>query len=204
MEAYAQKPVIWGFRALGEQPASKCMSNPSTPSAHVISSTSTHLLDAIRATRESVGEGLNDDEFTRLLQQTTLPTEAGFAFLSFCSGIVTLSVPQQDPAAWYPEKGWIAPEKEKVARAIAEKHGLSLGEPPDEASSFRFPRPDAANTHHHLELRNRWDAIIVAHPNYLKVRLFGASPDSRYTWNTRTPVILGPDLLQTLAALYQP
>lgn len=180
------------------------MNNPSAPNAQVMSKPSTHLLDAIRATRESVGDGLNDDELTRLLRQTALPTEAGFAFLSFCSGIVTLSVPHQDLANWYPEQGWVVPEKEKIARAIAGKYGLLLGEPPDEPSSCRFPCSDAANTHHHLELRNRWDAIIVAHPNYLKVRMFGASPESRYVWDAKTPVLLGPDLLQDLSALYQP
>lgn len=180
------------------------MNNPSAPNAQVMSERSTHLLDAIRATRESVGDGLNDDELTRLLRQTALPTEAGFSFLSFCSGIVTLSVPHQDLANWHPEKGWIVAEKERLAGAIAEKYGLSLSEPPDESSSFLFPRSEAENIHHHMELRNRWDAIIVAHPNYLKVRMFGASPESRYVWDARTPVLLGPDLLQDLSALYQP
>ena len=180
------------------------MNNPSAPSAQVMSKPSTHLLDAIRATRESVGDGLNDDELTRLLRQTTLPTEEGFAFLSFCSGIVTLSVPHQDLANWYPEQGWIAPEKERNARAIAEKYGLLLGEPPDEPSSFRCPSSAPANIHHHLELRNRWDAIIVVHPNYLKVRMFGVSPESRYVWDAKQPLLLGPDVLQDLSALYQP
>ena len=57
----------------------------------------TNLLEAIRAMRESVGEGLNDDEFTRLLLlHEALSSEAGFSFLSFCDGIVTLSVPPQN------------------------------------------------------------------------------------------------------------
>lgn len=168
-----------------------------------MSGPSTHLLDAIRAIRECVGDGLNDDELTRLLRQTTLPTEAGFAFLSFCSGMVTLSVPLQDLANWYPEQGWIAPEKERNARAIAEKYGLLLGEPPDEPSTYRYPSSSSANKRHHLELWNRWDAIIVAHPNYLKVRLFGASSESRYVSDAKMPLLLGPDVLQDLSALYQ-
>ena len=177
--------------------------NPSTLNSQVTSRSSTNLLDAIRATRESIGEGLNDDEFTRLLRLAALPTEAGFAFLCFCSGIVTLSVPRQDLAAWHPEKGWITPEKARIGKMIADKYGLSLGEPPDQSSSFRFPSSGAANNHHHLELRNRRDAIVVAHPNYLKVRRFGASPESRYVWDANKPVLLGPDLLQDLSALYQ-
>ncbi len=180
------------------------MNNPSAPNAQVISMPSTRLLDTIRATREHVGDGLNDHELTRLLRQTALPTEAGFAFLSICSGIVTLSVPHQDLANWYPEQGWIVAEKESLATAIAEKYGLLLGEPPDEPSSARFPRSDAVNIHHHLELRNRWDAIIVAHPNYLKVRMFGASPECRYVWDAKKPVLLAPDVLHDLSALYQP
>jgi hypothetical protein len=70
-----------------------------------------HLLETILAIRSSVGEGLSDDELTLLLR-TTLLTEAGFSFLSFSRGLVTLTVPEQ---------GWIAPEKEMTARAIAEK-----------------------------------------------------------------------------------
>src|SRR5512137_343436 len=105
------------------------------------------LLDTIKAIRASVGDGLNDDELTRLLRQATLLTEAGFGFLSISAGVVTLSVPHQDLASWHPEKGWIVPEKERIARAIAEKHGLSLSEPPDELPSFRFPSSDAASAH---------------------------------------------------------
>jgi hypothetical protein len=161
------------------------------------------LLDTIKAIRATVGDGLNDDELTHLLRQTTLLTEAGFGFLSISGGVVTLSVPHQDLSSWHPEKGWIVPEKERIASAIAEKYGLSLNEPPDVPSNFRFPCSDAANAHHHLELSNRWEAIVVAHPHYLKVRLFGATPDSRYVQDAKEPLPLGPDLLQDLSALYQ-
>jgi len=41
------------------------------------------------------------------------------------------------------------------------------------------------------------------HPNHLKVRLFGATPDSRYVQDAKAPLPLGPDLLQDLSALYQ-
>src|SRR3974377_2215684 len=78
-----------------------------------------HLLDTILAIRAGVGDGLNDHELTQLLRDGTLLSEAGFSFLSFSEGIVTLTVPEQDLATWYPEHGWIAPEKEKLARALA-------------------------------------------------------------------------------------
>ncbi len=164
---------------------------------------SEHLLDAIRTARESVGEALNDDELTRLLLlDTELPTEAGFTFLSFSGGVVTLSVPQQDLAKWYPEKGWVAPEKEKVARAIAEKYQLALGEPPDLVSSFRFPNSEQAIVHHHLELATRRETVVIAHPRYLKVRIYRDAADGVFGMDARNPFVLGPELLQDLSALY--
>ncbi len=47
--------------------------------------TNNHMLEKILAIRSSVGEGLSDDELTRLLR-TTLLSEAGFGFLSFSNG----------------------------------------------------------------------------------------------------------------------
>jgi len=151
------------------------MNDTNTLRADVSFRPSPHLLDAIRTIRASVGDGLNDNELTRFLRDSALPTEAGFAFLSFADGFVTLTVPPQDLTSWYPEKGWIVPEKERIARAIAEKYQLSLHEPPDVDSSYVYPRPDSANPHHHLELGNREETAILAHPHYLKVRLFGAT-----------------------------
>ena len=167
------------------------------------SKSSDHLLDAIRTTRESVGEGLNDDELTRLLLlDTELPTEAGFSFLSLSRGVVTLSVSRRDLAKWYPEKGWIAPEKERTASAIAEKYQLALGAPPDLASSFRLPNSEEATVHHHLELATRRETIVVAHPKYLKVRIYRDAADGIFSMDERRPLALGPELLQDLSALY--
>ncbi len=179
------------------------MNNLSPANPEVTAKATPHLLDTIRAIRASVGDGLNDDELTRLLRESALLMEAGFAFLSFSDGYVTLTVPEQDLANWYPESGWIVPEKERIARAIAEKCGLSLCEPPDHGSSLNSPRSEAPAVHHHLELTNRWETVIVAHPQYLKIRLFGAAPSSRYAMNAQTSLSLGPDLLQDLSALYQ-
>ena len=162
-----------------------------------------HLLDVICATKESIGEGLNDDELTRLLLLSTkLPTEAGFTFLSFSGGVVTLSVPQQDLAKWYPDKGWIAPEKLKTAKAIAKKYELSLFEPPD-LVSLRYLNPDDASVLHHLELAAREETVVVAHPKYLKVRVCRDVADGVFTMKVRKPLALGPELLQDLSALYR-
>jgi hypothetical protein len=179
------------------------MNTSSTPSPEATTESGTHLLDGIRTLRASVGVGLNDDEFTRLLERTPPPTEAGFAFLSFSDGFVTLTVPPQNLANWYPEKGWIVPEKERVARAIADKHELTLCEPPDEIPSSLFPGPESPDLHHHLELSNRWETVVVAHPYFLKIRLYGATSAILYARTAQSPLRLSTELLPDLAALYQ-
>ena len=161
-----------------------------------------HLLDTILAIRASVGHGLNDHELARLLRDGTLLSEAGFSLLSFSEGMVTLTVPEQDLATWYPEHGWIAPEKEKLARALAEKYELSLQEPVNTATSFWDAESGPPVNHHHLELTFCGLTVVVAHPLYAKVRLLGRSSHYRYDWERLSPLALGPDLLQDLAALY--
>jgi hypothetical protein len=178
--------------------------SPSGPNKEPISTPSAHLLlETIRATRESIGDGLDDNELTRLLQKIPLAPEAGFAFLSFSEGMVMLTVPPQDLANWYPDSGWILPRKEEIARAIAKKHGLSLCEPPDEPSNSLFASPDSPASHHHLELRDRRQAVVIAHRLYLKVRLFGPTSASRSYRDSKTPLPLRPDLLEDLSTLYQ-
>lgn len=163
----------------------------------------TNLLGAIKTVRAEVGEALNDEELTRFLRESILPTEAGFAFLIFSKGYVTLSVPHQDPADWYPQQCWIAPKKERIARVIAEKNGLQLYEPVDVTANACGPRAGTAIVHHHLEFTDGRQTVIVAHPLYLKVCLFGKSPDHRYAWEALCPLPLGPDLLQDVSRLYE-
>ncbi|MDB6112772.1 MAG: hypothetical protein JWR69_4522 [Pedosphaera sp.] len=175
------------------------MNNPSPANANAIPKSGEHLLDAIRAIRARVGDGLNDDEFTRLLHQSDLPIESGFSFLSYCDRFVTLKVPRQQLSDWYPEKGWVVPAKEKLARTIAEKYGISLCEPPDTLD----PWLGSPNPHHHLELSNQQETIIIVHPEYLKIRLFVATRPARTACTAQKPLILGPDLLQDLSTFYQ-
>ena len=161
-----------------------------------------HLLETILAIRASIGDGLGDDELTRLLR-TTLLSEAGFSFLSFFRGLVTLTVPQQDLTTWYPEQGWIAPAREKAARAIAEKYELSLHEPLDRAANVWHPAQAPEVAHHHLEMSDdRWQTVIVAHPRYLKIRVLGRADRYRYDSEALCPVTLGHEILQDLSALY--
>jgi hypothetical protein len=175
------------------------MNNPSPATADVAPKPGKHLLDAIRTIRARVGDGLNDDEFTRLLHQAEMPIESGFAFLSYCDRFVTLKVPRQQLSNWYPQRGWVVPAKEKLARTIAEKYGLSLCEPPDMLS----PWPGSPDPHHHLELSNQQETIIVVHPEYLKIRLFVPTSPARSACTSQKPLVLGPDLLQDLSTFYQ-
>lgn len=144
--------------------------------------------------RAIVGEGLNDEELTGLLRQEALFPEDGFTFVSLSGGYATFSVPPQDLAKWYRENGWIAPEKEIIARVIAKKCGLLLYEPPDECRPFESPEFGSSRMCHHLELADNSVTIVVAHPHYLKVRLFDRAE--------KIPLPLRGDFLEQLAALY--
>ena len=161
------------------------------------------LLHRIGALRASIGDDLNDDELTHLILAERIPSEAGFAFIYYSQGNVTLSVPRQNTASWYPDKGWIAAEKESLARVLAGKYGLTVCEPPDMSARFSTAPLESGAIHHHLAFFNRWETIIVAHPHYLKVRLFGRTPPQRAGWEGQVPIPLGPELLQDLAALYR-
>jgi hypothetical protein len=161
------------------------------------------LLETVRALQASVGDDLDDNEVTRLLRESALPTEAGFRFLSFSDCFVTLTVPRQELVNWYREKGWIVPKKEGIARAIEKKYELSLLEPPDVNSSALYPRPDSPGPHHHLELSNRRETVVVAHPQYLKIRLFSRPSGFLHTPGARIPLLLSPELLQDLSFLYK-
>ena len=151
------------------------------------------LLEAVRRHKACLGEGLNDTEFSRFLQAQNLPPEEGFAFLCFCEGFLTLSVPRQDEQSWHADAGWIAPAKEKTAIEFAERHGFLLNEPPDTLSGCHTAGA-ALVGHHHLQFSNRKEPVIIAHPNFLKVRLFTAGHHMPVPWNK--------EILHELSALY--
>jgi hypothetical protein len=163
-----------------------------------------NLLEAIKTFRASVGDGLNDNELTRLLRESPLPVQAGFTFLSFSQGTVTLSVPPQDLDRWYPPTGWIHPDQEHRARAIAEKYGLELTEPPDLDHSFISPQTESPNSHHHIELYRGQQTIVVAHPHYLKIRLYQQSGSVPGMNLLPIAPFFGSALLEDLSGLYQP
>ncbi len=98
-------------------------------------STTSNLLEAITSHRMAVGDGLNDEELTRLFLQEVFPSEDGFTFVCLCKGWATFRVPPQNLIRWYPGTGWISTAKEAIARSIAQDCGLSLFEPPDERFS---------------------------------------------------------------------
>jgi hypothetical protein len=163
-----------------------------------------NLLEAIKTIRASVGDGLNDDELTRLLRESPLPVQAGFTFLSFSEGAVTLSVPPQDLDRWYSPTRWIHPEQEQRAKAIADKYGLTLSEPPDLDHSYLHPQAESPNPHHHIELYRGQQTIVVAHPHYLKIRLYQQS--GTVPGINLHPIAprFGSAFLEDLSGLYQP
>jgi hypothetical protein len=114
-----------------------------------------------------------------------------------------LTVPPQELADWYNDQGWIAPEKEKTARGIAKKYGLLLFEPVDTTSNFQSGQTPSPCVHHHVEMTNGRQTIIVAHPQFIKIRLFGKTPEHLYAWEALCPLTHGCDLLQDLSTLYQ-
>ena len=160
-----------------------------------------HLLEAIEKLWLSVGDSLSDSDFTQLLQEEDLPAEAGFRFLSFSNGCVTLAVPEQDPSDWYSENNEIEMGKEDVAGAIAKKYGLLLSEPANGPLNF-YP-PSGSAVRHHLALADHRQTVIVAHQLFLKIRLFGKGPDQTYGRNPQFPLPLGPDLLDDISHLYR-
>lgn len=160
------------------------------------------LLDAIRSFHASVGGCLNEDELTWLLRAEQLPAEEGFTFLGLSDGCATFSVPKQDPSTWYRERGWLSAQKEAIGKSIGQKYGLHLYEPPDASSTFRFPVSDSLEIHHHLALGNAWETLIIAHPRYLKIRLFCSETSSRHLSDATLEELLGPSVLRDVAALY--
>lgn len=157
------------------------------------------LVNNVVELRKDVGDGLNDFEFTFLLHRKLGAPIDGFSILSFSEGTITLNVPEQDLNKWFSETAWIEPSKEAEARAIAARYGLNLCEPPDKLS-YILPSPRA---HHHLELVTRWETVVVAHPLYLKIRIFSVGADNRVIW---TPKISQPPvapLTADLVSLYE-
>jgi hypothetical protein len=151
------------------------------------------LLEAIRRIRARAGDALAGDEFTFFLQRWNLPAEEGFTFLCFHDGCVTLAVPAQDQTSRHPRSAWITPARERIAAELARKHGLFVSEPPDAPPAFV---PSGAwDTNHHLRLSNRKETIIIAYPEFLKIRL--------YATGTNLDLHLAPDLLKDLSALYK-
>ena len=161
--------------------------------AEIKSPSAADLLETVKGYRADAGDGLTDEEFTFFLQRKHLPAEAGFSFVCFHNACVTLAVPPQQDKAWHPGAGWISPAKEKIAASIAQRHRFMLSEPPDAALKFLVPEGWAIR--HHLEFSNRRETLIIAHPEFLKIRLYASNKSLVFPPS--------PGLLEELAALYQ-
>ena len=149
--------------------------------------------------RSCIGDGLNDFEFTEFIKSKLGQSQDGFGILSFSEGCLTVSVPAQKPADWYGEKCAIARTKEDAARAIAERHQLTLCEPPDKLV-YGALGPGA---HRHLEFANRWNTVAVAHPLYVKLRVCGGEHHN-VPVDSEAAVAQCAELFRDLALLYRP
>jgi hypothetical protein len=165
-----------------------------------ISNGTFHLLEKIKTIWATVGESLTDAEFNYYLHRAGLPEEAGFSFLSFFHGHAVLNVPRQDLADWYPAQGLIEAGKEKIAKAIAKKYGLLFYEPADASPTLCT---GSNVVHHHFTLADRRQNVVIAHPLFLKICVFGKPLECVYGRDALFPLPLGPDLLQDLSTLYQ-
>jgi hypothetical protein len=177
------------MQATAEPPRVKNANDPAPPPTQ-------SLLDTIRSIRELVGDGLGDEEFTCFIRKQNLPADNRFTFLCFHEGWVTFAVPAQGETSWHPTGGRICGEKEKIGAELAKKYGLHFAEPPD--ASLLIPAPGAAEPHHHLRLYDDKQTLVVAHPAFLKVRLYAGGKK-----HFSLPLALAPDLLKDLSALYK-
>ncbi|MGZ8901460.1 MAG: hypothetical protein ACXW3Z_15320 [Limisphaerales bacterium] len=158
------------------------------------------LVTELMRYRASIGDGLNEVELTEFLKfRLPAPDENGFCFLCCSNGNVTFSVPPQDPAAWYGEHCTISAGKEKLAKEIAEKHQLTLCEPPDKLQ-YGSPGP---GDHRHLEFANRWRSVAVAHPHYVKLRVSGGGEHEDVVPGSEAAIAQCARLLRDLAPLYR-
>jgi hypothetical protein len=157
------------------------------------------LVSAAMHLRCCIGDGLNDFEFTEFIKSRLPPTPDGFNILCFSEGCLTLSVPPQNPARWYGDKCAIARPKEDAARTIADRHQLTLCEPPDKLV-YGSPGP---NAHRHLEFANRWNTVAVAHPLYIKLRVCSGGEHHDAPVESETAIAQCAGLLRELIELYR-
>jgi hypothetical protein len=159
---------------------------------------SSSLVTQVMHLRACVGDGLNDFEFTAFAKSKLSADRNGFQMLSLIEGNLTLIVPQQDVRKWYGEKCAIARTQEERARQIAERHQLTLCEPPDKLV-YGSPGP---GVHRHLEFANRWRTVAVAHPLYLKLRICGGGDHEDLPAESDAAIAQCERLMADLATLY--
>ena len=156
------------------------------------------LVTQVMRLRACVGDGLNDFEFTALAKSKLSADKNGFQMLSLIEGNLTLNVPQQDVVKWYGDKCAIALTQEERARQIAERHQLTMCEPPDKLV-YGSPGP---GVHRHLEFANRWRTVAVAHPLYLKLRICGGGDHEDVPAESAAAIAQCERLMADLTTLY--
>lgn len=162
-------------------------------------STSSHetIVEKLLHFRISAGDAVSDEQFTHIAGRFFPPQKEGFSFACFSDGCAVLNVPAQSFDDWYPAGEWISSAKEEIATKIAERFDLCLCEPPDRRD-YILPPP---STHHHLELISRGESIVVAHPLYLKIRMFSKG-NEKIVWGRHEKLPDPGKIFQELTRLY--
>ena len=170
----------------------------STPSCASASNDGSSLVRQVMRLRACIGDGLNDFEFTEFAKTKLAADKSGFQVLAFIDGSLTFVVPPQDLTKWYGEKCAVAPKQEVRAREIAQRHQLTLCEPPDKLV-YGAPGP---GVHRHFDFANRWRTVAVAHPLYLKLRVCGGGDHEDVPAESEAAITQCERLMTDLATLY--
>lgn len=171
---------------------------PSTQICASASDDGFSLITQVMRLRACIGDGLNDFEFTAFAKSNLSPDKNSFQMLSLIEGNLTLTVPPQDLGKWYGDKCAIARTQEERARQIAERHQLTMCEPPDKLV-YGSPGP---GVHRHLEFANHRRTVAVAHPFYLKLRICGGGDHEDFPAESAAAIARCERLMADLATLY--
>jgi hypothetical protein len=129
------------------------------------------LLDQIRSFRHEIGDGLNDDEITRLIRRASLDEDSEFEFLSYSSGFVTLCSREKCIGRRISNEMWVSPKRMECAVNIAAKYGLEVYEPLNVDNTFTV-FGGSQTRQRHFEFAFRQETIAIAHSVYIKVLLY--------------------------------
>ena len=115
---------------------------------------------------------------------------------------MALSVPEQDLAEWYEGNGSISSVKKWLAALIGEQHKLSVKEMALVRPDCLLTTGESTSTHSCLVFIHDFQAMVVASPVALKVRMLEAS-SARTSWDSTEPPPEWSHLLPDFSLLFE-